>query len=528
MASLTFYRNGEPLLDYRLRSGRTSVGRADSCDIALPGEAISRHHCDIIGRADRWELVDRSRHGTFLDGRRVERADLEDGDVVVFSDYQVHFRDRGREVAPTAEPEPDRAHELLLEAAAGVMVQQAVLLVTEGPEEGRRLPLDAARVSVGGPGSVLELDDPSLVARHCWLRVARGRVMVEPGAGASRLDGQRVRSITPVYAGEEVAIGSTAFQVELGQAEVTPLAAHFGDLRGDSVSMRRLFGVLRRISGHHYPVLVIGESGTGKELIARGIHEHSSRAERPFVAVNCGAIPPRLFESELFGHEKGAFTGAEKAKEGLFVEADGGTIFLDEIGELPEEAQAKLLRVLETGEVRPVGGSSLRHPDVRVVAATNRDLAEAVKAGRFREDLFFRLAVLTVSVPPLRERVDDLPVLCRTLCAALHPEATVTDRAMELLKRHTWPGNVRELRNVLTRAYVLGGPQIDVTDLSFHQITEAAAPAPSTARGNLDDTEASYLRTVLERHGDNRSAAARELGIARSTLHYKMRKYGLA
>lgn len=529
MASLTFFRSGEPLLDYRLRMGRTSVGRADSCDIALPGEAISRHHCDIVGRGDVWEVVDRSRHGTFVGGERVERATLSDGDVVVVSDFQVHFRDRGRQFAPTAEPEPDRAHELLLDAAQGIMVQQAVLVVTEGPATGARVLLDASRVSVGAQGSVVVIDDPSLLPRHCWLRVARGRVMVEPGAGASRVDGQRVRAITPIYAGEEVSIGNTSFRLELGQAEETPLAVRFGDMRGDSVSMRRLFGVLRRISGHHYPVLVIGESGTGKELIARGVHEHSSRAERPFVAVNCGAIPAQLFESELFGHVKGAFTGAEADKDGVFLEADGGTLFLDEIGELPEEAQAKLLRVLETGEVRRVGGGGVQHPDVRVVAATNRDLTEAVQNGSFREDLFFRLAVLTVQVPPLRDRPEDLGVLCTTLCGGLHPEASVSEAALDMLRRHTWPGNVRELRNVLTRAYVLGGPQIDVTDLSFHQLGVApAGRGPVARRGSLDEAEKTYLLGVLERHGDNRSAAARELGIARSTLHYKMRKYGLA
>jgi transcriptional regulator with PAS, ATPase and Fis domain len=292
--------------------------------------------------------------------------------------------------------------------------------------------------------------------------------------------------------------------------------------------MKRLFGVLRRVSGHHYPVLVVGESGTGKELVARGIHEHSPRAERRFIAVNCGAIPAPLFESELFGYEKGAFTGADRQKDGVFHDADGGTLFLDEVGELPEDAQAKLLRVLETGEVRRVGGTEVRHPDVRIVAATNRDLTKAVAAGGFREDLFFRLAVLSVEVPPLRERTEDIAILAQSLCARLHPDAAVSSEALEVLIRHAWPGNVRELRNVLTRAYVMGGPGIEVSSLSFHQLSSSSEPEPLVQLAFVDNAERAYIAQVIRRNGGNRSAAARELGMARSTLLYKLRKYGFA
>jgi len=528
MVSLTFFRNGEALMDYRLRAGRTSIGRADSCDVALPGEAVSRSHCLITGRGARWELVDRSRHGTWMDGERVERRLLVHGDVFTVGEFQVHFREGGRVTPPTAEPEPDRTHELLVGADEAVLVQKAMLVVTEGPDLGKRFELEASRVSVGGPGSMVVLHDAGLVARHSWLRVAHGRVMVEPGAGSARLDGHRVRSITPLFPGEVIALGATRFKVELGESEETPLSGHFGSMRAEDVAMKRLFGVLRRVAGHHFPVLIVGESGTGKELVARGIHEHSPRAERRFIAINCGAIPAPLFESELFGYEKGAFTGAEQQKDGVFHDADGGTLFLDEVGELPEDAQAKLLRVLETGEVRRVGGTEVRHPDVRIVAATNRDLAAAVAAGTFREDLFFRLAVLSVEVPPLRDRVDDIAVLARSLCGRLHPDARVSPEALEVLGRHAWPGNVRELRNVLTRAYVLGGPRIEVSSLSFHQLSGATEPEPSVQRDFVDNAECAYITQVLGRHGNNRSAAARELGLARSTLLYKLRKYGLA
>ena len=528
MVSLTFFRNGEALMDYRLRAGHTSIGRADSCDVALPGDAVSRSHCLVIGRGGRWELVDRSRHGTWMDGQRIKRRMLANGDVFTVGEFQVHFREGGRTSPPTAEPEPDRTHELLVGADDAVLVQKAVLVVIEGPDQGNRLELEAARVSVGGAGSMVVLGDASLVARHCWLRVARGRVMVEPGAGSTRFDGHRVRNITPLFPGEVVVMGATHFKVELGQCAEEPLSGRFGEMRAENLAMKRLFGVLRRVSGHHYPVLIVGESGTGKELVARGIHEHSPRAERQFIAVNCGAIPASLFESELFGYEKGAFTGADRKKDGVFHDADGGTLFLDEVGELPEDAQAKLLRVLETGEVRRVGGTEVRHPDVRIVAATNRDLTNAVAAGVFREDLFFRLAVLSVEVPPLRERTEDIAVLARSLCARLHPDAGVSSEALEVLTRHTWPGNVRELRNVLTRAYVLGGPAIQVGSLSFHQLSSGTEAEPPVQRNFVDFAERAYIAQVLRRHGDNRSAAARELGMARSTLLYKLRKYGFA
>ncbi|MGB0638898.1 MAG: sigma-54 interaction domain-containing protein, partial [Myxococcota bacterium] len=304
-----------------------------------------------------------------------------------------------------------------------------------------------------------------------------------------------------------------------------PFAKKFGAMVGESKLMLQIFGVLRRMAGHHFPVLIQGESGTGKELAAQGIHEHSMRSMGPFVAVNCGAIAATLFESELFGHEKGAFTDASSRKDGAFHAAAGGTLFLDEIGELPESAQAKLLRALESGEIRRVGATEVEYPDVRVVAATNRDLMEEVQQGRFREDLFFRLNVLGVDLPSLRERPSDIRMLCELICRDLHAEAHVTDTGVEALQQHKWPGNIRELRNVLTRAFVMTGPRIDSSHLQFHSMDSVGSGR--VVSGTLKDAQKGYIQTVLDKHGANRSAAARELGIARSTLHYKMKKLGI-
>ena len=531
MPTLRFHRGPELMFEYRLKPGRTTIGRADTADVALPDETISRTHCFVEWRREDLQVVDRSRHGLSVDGDRAEgRAELADGSVVELGAWRFVVAVGPRESAPTEQHFRAHDHELVHGVVDGCVVsEQAVLVITEGAGTGRRIVLDRPRLSVGGPGSDVVLAGAELLPRHTFLRVARGRVMVEPGAGAAFHDGDRVRDITPIFGNEEFRVGPVALRVERELMEHTSTAPGFGDMVGAAPAMLRLFGQLRRMAGHHYTVLVVGPSGTGKELIARAVHENSARADRAFVALNCGAISETLFESELFGHEKGAFTGADRRRDGAFHEADGGTLFLDEVGELPEAAQAKLLRALETGEVRRVGSTRASTPDVRIVAATNRDLAAEVAAGRFRQDLFFRLDVLSVQVPALRERLEDLPALCAHLCGTLGPTVEVLPAAMAVLERHAWPGNVRELRNVLTRAFVLGGPRIGPESLSFHRIptqTEAA-PVVADSSGVLEQQQRAFIQAVLNRHGQNRSAAARELGIARSTLHYKMRRFGL-
>jgi len=525
MARIRFFRGDELLLEHRLRPGRTTIGRADQCDIALPGSTISRLHCTIRGNGRGWRVDDHSRHGTFVDDRRVDgHLPLAEGSRVTVGDFTAVIALHAAAARPTAPRQPDASHEhLVATLEAGLRVERAVLRIVEGPGAGQQFTLRSARVSVGGEGSHVVLPDPSLAQEHTWLRVSRGRVMVEPGRGAARLDGDRVRVITPLYAEEELVLGNTVLRTERATSDEPTVSTHFGELVAHSASMKAVFGKLRRMASHHFTLLVIGESGTGKELIARGIHEHSQRADGPFIALNCGAIQPSLFESALFGHEKGAFTGADEQRDGAFQLADGGTLFLDEVGELREESQAALLRVLETGEVRRVGGANTTFPDVRIVAATNRNLAVDAQKGSFRSDLYFRLAVLAVEVPPLRRRRADIPILTRHLLRRLHPEAHATTDALDMLKRHDWPGNVRELRNVLTRAYVMTGPRVDADALSFHTLTRR----PVASGPQEPEAERETLKDALERHNGNRTRVARELGVARSTLHYRLRKHGL-
>ncbi len=306
-----------------------------------------------------------------------------------------------------------------------------------------------------------------------------------------------------------------------------------------SQPMIQVLELVERAAEYKTTVLLTGESGTGKEVLARAIHAQSPRRNEAFVAVNCAAIPENLLESELFGHVRGAFTGADRARRGLFVEADGGTLFLDEIGELPVALQAKLLRVLQEEEVRPVGESKPRRIDVRVLAATARDLEREVDAGRFREDLFYRLNVLRIVVPPLRERRADIPLLVDHFLARFRealgkPVRSVTDEALEKLVAHRWPGNVRELENVIERAVILSSAQrLTPADLPPNVTTTAAEPSSAGDEGDLSlrrarrAVEIELIRRALEATGGNRTHAARRLGISHRALLYKLKEYGL-
>ena len=307
---------------------------------------------------------------------------------------------------------------------------------------------------------------------------------------------------------------------------------------GSSAHIQDVLRMISRLKDTRTPVLIAGESGTGKELVARAIHFRGSMAQTPFVAVDCGSLVPTLMESELFGYEKGAFTGATKSKAGLFQAANGGTIFLDEIGELPLEMQAKLLRVLQEKEVRPVGSNERETVDVRVIAATNRDLEAAYRAGTFRKDLYFRLNVVTVHLPPLRDRRSDIPVLVHHFLDryAKASQIQVTAPTMKSLLQYEWPGNVRELENCIARAVTLGdGKTIDVSDLPPAIRAEPAEPGSAgvPAASSLSTTalaemeRMTILRVFEQAHGD-KALAGKMLGISRATLYRKLKRYNIA
>ncbi len=314
---------------------------------------------------------------------------------------------------------------------------------------------------------------------------------------------------------------------------------------GSSPPMRALIDMVAMVAPSEATVLITGESGTGKELIARSIHFNSPRRSKPFVVVNCAALADTLLESELFGHEKGAFTGADKRREGRFRQADGGTLFLDEIGETSPAMQAKLLRVIQERELQRVGGDETLHVDVRILAATNRDLSGEVKQGKFREDLFYRLNVVTVDMPPLRARHADIPLLAQHFMKQFASRNRkeikgFTPRAMDLLIRHDWPGNVRELENAVERAVILiTGDYITERELplSISPDRDSASSEPAVTGDrmlaldgmqSLESIEKKAIKATLAETGGNKSETARRLGINRKTLHLKLKRYGLA
>ncbi|MFO0692488.1 MAG: sigma-54 dependent transcriptional regulator [Polyangiales bacterium] len=316
--------------------------------------------------------------------------------------------------------------------------------------------------------------------------------------------------------------------------------SRFSGMLGKSEPMQRVFRLVEKVADYKTTVLVEGESGTGKELVARALHDRGARAGKPFVAVNCGAIPGALLESELFGHKRGAFTDAHADKRGLFEEAHGGTLFLDEIGELPLGLQVKLLRVLQEGQVRPLGATKDKEIDVRVVAATVRDLAAEVAGGRFREDLYYRLNVLQIHLPPLRDRRDDIPLLVDHFVEKNNGRLGtrvrgVSPAAMKLLLAYPWPGNVRELENLVERAVVLAeGELLGVEELPDRVREPVDAAGGALASGELSikktvrHVEEVLIRRALERTGGNRTAAAKILEISHRALLYKIKDYGIA
>jgi two-component system, NtrC family, response regulator HydG len=394
--------------------------------------------------------------------------------------------------------------------------------VVEVQDEGgaRRLALSGEQLIVGSSaGAGLVLDDATVSARHCALRVCDGAVAIEDlgSRNGTFVGGARVREAhgqagTLVALGHSTLVISTVDPGEPAEAPGEPLAG----IAGSSIAMRRLADQVRRLARHALPVLIAGESGTGKELLARALHAEGPRRSRPFVAINVTAVPRDLVESELFGHERGAFTGAHARREGAFADAEGGTLFLDEIGDLPLEAQPKILRALDGYEVRRVGGAGGgRRADVRVVAATHARLEQRVNRGEFRRDLFHRLECFVIHVPPLRERRGDIGVIARELLRQLAPEVgprALTAAAVARLAVHAWPGNVRELRNALCRAADASADRsrigADDVDRALRREGRELAKCMTSERA----------RELLRDSAGNLSAAARAAGLPRTSF----------
>jgi DNA-binding NtrC family response regulator len=408
--------------------------------------------------------------------------------------------------------------------------------------------MSSALATVGRhPTNDLVLSDPRVSGVHLELQRASNRIRVRD-AGSTNGTWFGVHRVTEIELadGGEIVVGGTTLRVERDDAAVAAaISQHtsFGRLVGESRAMREMFATLERIAAKPLSVLVQGETGTGKEEVARALHAHSPRATQPFVVIDATALPESLTEALLFGHEKGAFTGADQKRGGFFEAANGGTVFIDEIGELPPLLQAKFLRVLERQEIVRVGGHAPIKVDFRVIAATHRDLRHEIEAGRFREDLYYRLAQVRIVIPPLRERPEDIPTLQRSLLASLKEDqgkaVVVEQAALDFLRARPWPGNVRELRNVLARAAALAHDGLirrgDVAGEGFgfrgtrleRQALDLSGTFVSAKERAIDTFESAYLSALMKRSGGNVSRASRESDLVRHYLRELLKKRGL-
>jgi len=434
--------------------------------------------------------------------------------------------------------------------------------IVAGPDMGLVRDIETPVIRVGARrGNDVQLTDAKVSGLHCEIRLdERGyRLRDLDSTNGTYVAGLRINDVY-VQPGAQIALGSTRLRFEpLGESVEVELSDRdrFGSMIGRSVKMRELFAKLEKLAATDATVLITGETGTGKELVSESLHELSPRIHGPFVVLDCGSIPANLIESELFGHERGAFTGATSSYVGAFERAHRGTVFLDEIGELPLPLQPKLLRVLESRDVRRIGSTKVTDVDIRVVAATNRDLGVEVNRGRFREDLYYRLAVARVHVPPLRERKEDIPLLIEHILASTPggENAYIAPETIDLMMKHDWPGNVRELRNVIERAVLLSespahdslrrapmpstpkepGAVTTTPSVTASQ-TGAAMTVPvditvpfKLAKQNvINEFERRYIVKLLEQHDGNISAAARSAGIDRMSIHKMLHRLGLA
>ncbi len=535
MPELAFFRHGEELLRVAL-SQHTSVGRAAECDVSLPDPGISRLQADVELEGGRYVLRDRSGRGTRVGAAPVAEAVLQDGSEISLGAWSALFRDATEEEGGGG-----------LTAAAGGTVVRARedvpgntvrLRIRERGRE-RALVLHGDAVSVGkDPANDVVLDDPFVSARHLRLerRGTTWRVRDAGSTNGTLLAGVRVTS-AELPLDVPLLLGDAELILEALTAPPDGPPPPFEGMVSRDPAMHRLFELVERVAASDAAVAVLGDTGTGKELVARALHRLSPRAEAPFIAVNCSAIAETLIESELFGHERGAFSGAERLRKGAFEEADGGTIFLDEIGELSPELQPKLLRTLESGEVKRVGASRPLTVNVRIVAATHRDLRAQVRAGKFREDLYYRLCVMPITIPPLRARRSDVRPLAEHFLGRAAPRGLglrFSEAALAKLEGHGWPGNVRQLRNVVQRALLLRADGLTIGEeaVVFDDVRAGGPVAGDDdnlyVRGlTLEEIEREALRLSLRRHRGKRAAAVKELAIAKSTVMKRIGQWGL-
>jgi DNA-binding NtrC family response regulator len=487
-------------------------------------------------RGDSWHLVDRSGRGTRVGGAEVPEALLSDGVEIALGTWRALFRAAAATGAD--ETRVQGGTQVRAGGDARVGPPPARLRIRAGGRE-RTVPVTSAGVVVGtDPTCDAPIDDPFVSTHHLRIEPQGSRwILADLGStNGTFISGARVaRAELPL--GVPVQLGDAEIVLEPREAQEPLRAEAFEGMISRDPGMRQVFELIERVGASDAAVAILGDTGTGKELVARALHARSGRKDGPFIPVNCSAIAETLIESELFGHEKGAFSGAERMRKGAFEEADRGTIFLDEIGELPLDLQPKLLRVLELGEVKRVGASRPITVNVRIVAATHRDLRAQVRAGKFREDLFYRLCVVPITVPPLRQRKGDVRALAEAFLERASPRGLAlrwSPEALARLEAYDWPGNVRQLRNVVQRALLFRGEGLAVPPSAVTFEDTRTTPADTGdddtmyVRGlTLEEIEREAIRLSLRRNKGKRAAVVKELQIAKSTVMKRIGQWSL-
>lgn len=537
MAELIFIRRGEEVMFYHLDGKSTKMGRGAENDIAFPEHEhyISRHHAVVEERMGSYWLRDVTGQGLSVNGKQMRESMLQDGDRFELGRWEVVFRSQTRGAGKTLITQGGATMPLATEESLQSNLRATLSYEQAGTIRSVELGEGAFHIGTSDQNDLC-LPLSYVSGFHCRIFTRDGRFFIRDldSRNHTWVNGMKVvEAELPDEA--DIYLGKFALSFRRGTKEVLsdePSWPGYAGIVSQDPAMDKVFRLIERIAESDAPAMVWGESGTGKELIARAIHTVGPRRDKPMVAINCGALTDTLIESALFGHEKGAFTGADTMRMGAFEEASEGTLFLDEIGDMPLAQQVTLLRVLEGGSFRRMGGNQTLFTQARVVVATHRNLLERVQEGMFREDLFYRVNVLRVEIPPLRERIRDVSLLARFFLHkfAGRRQLQLSEEAEQRLLRHHWPGNVRELRNAIQNAIVMAeGSVIQAHELPLRTgqapqsspvPTESATPeAPMT----LQESQKELIIDALKRHNWVVTEAAKALSISRSTLYNKMK-----
>jgi len=540
MDCLVFKKGNSEIFRYPISNQTIGIGRGTHNHVILSDDEISRSHLTLSYQDEAILVSNHSSKGSQKNSVIFDKTSFQKGDVLQVGSWLILLDDVKSNQEVTRGASEEKTQIINYEPSKGTL-NVTTLDVTVCTAEGKPKNFSFRHfpIKIGtGPHNSLILNDPYISQNHCVIDSRSGQFwIVDAGSkNGTWVHGKNIKEGL-LCSSDEIVLGRTNIQIRWAQA-AEKIKPHkdliFEGMIGSSKVMREIFSLIEQVAPSDVPIFISGETGTGKELTARAIYQRSHRVGKPFMSINCGAISPNLIESELFGHEKGAFTGAVNSRRGVFEAAHEGTLFLDEIGELPLELQPKLLRVLEDGKIRRVGANHETAVDVRIITATHRNLFHEVKKERFREDLFYRLYVIPIILPSLKDRQEDLPYLVEAILATHAPSGrkiSLTAEALEKLKNHQWPGNIRELKNVLLRSiYTSQDAEITPRRLCFFPTLDSfveEAKEDETRPHTLEAGERHIILSTLNQCGGNKKKTADTLGIAKSTLFKKLKEYDI-